>query len=133
MSSPAYVDLEDFTIALYASLDDALTASELKTQNGKLIPRPGPTPDVDDREILCVAVLQEILGFESDNQFYDWFTHHPTMRKMFPRKLSRQNYADRRALLTPLMKRLGSAYCTILGEHASPFSLLTPIPSMSAG
>lgn len=132
MSSPAFYDLEDFVIALYSALTDALVHAGVSHRNGKLISRPGPAPDVDDLEILCITILQEILGFESDNGFYDWFQNHPLMDELFPRKLSRQNYADRRAILTPLMQKLCQAFCALGGEAIPPFALLTPIRSMSA-
>ena len=60
--------LEDLVVAVYCALDDALSDAGLRAIKGKLIRRRGPEPAVDDREILCLAVLQELLGFESDNQ-----------------------------------------------------------------
>jgi hypothetical protein len=132
MVSPAFADLDDFVIALYSSLDDALQTAGIVSRNGKLTRRPGPTPDVDDREVLCIAVLQEILGFESDHSFYSWFENQPDMKRLFPRRLSRQNFADRRALLTDISQQLCRAFCELDGEGTPPFSLLTPIPSMSA-
>ena len=52
--------LEEIVIAVYSALDDALKHSNIVCQNGKLIPRRGPAPEVDDREILCLALLQEL-------------------------------------------------------------------------
>jgi len=126
------LDLEELVITVYAALDDALAESGLAAQNGKLLPRPGPAPDVDDREILCLAVLQELLGFESDHEFYQWFESNAVMRRLFPRRLSRPNWADRRALLTPLLQRLSQAFCAIDGEESPPFSSSTRILSTSA-
>lgn len=124
--------LEDVIIALYAALDDALGAAAIACVNGKLLPRPGPAPEVDDREVLCLALLQEILGIESDHHFYHWMENHPTVRALFPRRLSRQNFADRRTLLLPLYARLCRAFCTLDGEGDPPFSLSIPTPSKSA-
>lgn len=126
------LDLEELVITVYAALDDALAESGLAARDGKLLPRPGPAPDVDDREVLCLAVLQELLGFESDHEFYQWFQSNAVMRKLFPRRLSRPNWADRRALLTPLLQRLSQAFCAMDGEESPPFSSSTRIPSMSA-
>lgn len=124
-------DLEDLVITVYTALDDALAEAGVRARKGKLVPRPGPPPDVDDREILCLAVLQELLGFESDHGFYTWFEANAIMRRLFPRRLSRPNWADRRALLTPLLQRLAKAFCALDGEEAPPFSSSTPIRSMS--
>jgi hypothetical protein len=54
------------------------------------------------------------------------------MGQLFPRSLSRQKFAERRALLTPLLQRLCHAFCSLAGEGAPPFSSSTPIPSTSA-
>ena len=126
------LDLEDWVITVYAALDDALAEAGVVTRYGKLVPRPGPAPDVDDREVLCLAVLQELLGFESDHEFYQWFESNAVLRKLFPRRLTRPNWADRRALLTPLLQGLSQAFCALDGEEAPPFSSSTPIRSMSA-
>jgi hypothetical protein len=124
--------LEELVITVYAALDDALTEAGVVARNGKLVPRPGPAPDVDDREVLCLTVLQELLGFESDHEFYQWFESNAVMRPLFPRRLTRPNWADRRALLTPLLQRLSEAFCALEGEENPPFSSSTRIRSMSA-
>jgi hypothetical protein len=126
------LSLEEVVIAVYSALDDALREAKIPCHNGKLIPRSGPAPEVDDREILCLAVLQELFGFESDHFFYRWLETNPTMTQLFPRRLSRPNWADRRAILTPLMERLSKAFVEMDGEGQPPFSLSIPIPSMSA-
>jgi len=122
------MSLEDLVISVYSALDDALAQAGIRAQNGKLIPRRGPAPEVDDREVLCLAMLQELLDFESDHGFYQWLGANPTMRELFPRRLSRPNWADRRALLTPLIQQLVPAFCELGGEGAPPFSSSTPIP-----
>ena len=126
------ISLEELVICVYSALDDALQEAGHSCRNGKLIPRRGPSPAVDDREVLCLVVLQELLGFESDHAFYLWFENNPVMRELFPRRLSRPNWADRRPLLTPLMEQLSSAFCTLGGEESPPFPSSTPIPSTSA-
>jgi hypothetical protein len=127
------MSLEDLATSVYCALDDALAEAGVVARDGKLIPRRGPPPEVDDREVLCLAVLQEILDFESDHAFYSWFEANPTMRALFPRRLSRPNWADRRAILTPLMERLCAAFCELAGEGSPPFSSSTRTPSTSAG
>jgi hypothetical protein len=123
-----FLSLDDFVTATYCALDDALAATGISAVDGKLLPRPGPAPEVDDREVLCLAVLQEILGFESDNKFHLWLEAQPLMRSLFPKQLSRQNFADRRALLTPLIEPLCGIFCDLVGEGAPPFSSATAIP-----
>jgi len=128
---PTVLSLEDIVTAVYTALDDALRQAKIPCINGKLIPRSGPAPEVDDREILCLALLQELFGFESDHFFYQWLSSNPTMRQLFPRRLSRPNWADRRAILTPLIQRLSQAFVD-RDEENPPFSSSIPIPSMFA-
>lgn len=125
MSDEGPIDLEDLVITAYCALDDALQNAGIVNNKGKLIPRPGPPPDVDDREVLCLCLLQEWLGFESDLSFYQWFEHNKTMCDFFPRRLSRQNWVDRRTLLSPLAERLAMVFAEMAGddeEEAPPFS-----------
>lgn len=130
--SPVRLPLDDLITAVYCALDDALQVAGLVAQHGKLIPRRGPPPEVDDREILCLAVLQEMLGFEFDDDFHAWMETHPIMQNAFPRRLSRQKFAERRAYLQPLLQRLTGVTAQSAHNGAPPFASLTPIPSKSA-
>ncbi len=125
MSNEGPFDLEDLVITAYCALDDALKHAGVVNNKGKLIPRRGPPPEVDDREVLCLCLLQEWLGFESDLSFYGWFENNQVMREFFPRRLSRQNWVDRRTLLGPLVERLAGVFATMAGddeEDEPPFS-----------
>lgn len=130
-ASPA-VDLEELVTAVYCALDDALAEAGVVCRDGKLIWRPGPVPEMDDREVLCLAVLQELLGYESDHAFFRWLENNRTLRALFPQLLSRQKFSDRRVLLTPLIQQLSQAFCALAGEGQPPFSSSTPIPYTSA-
>ncbi|MBE7463058.1 MAG: transposase [Planctomycetes bacterium] len=83
---------------------------------------------MDDREVLCLAVLQELLDFESDHHYQAWLHSDPLMRRL----LSRQNFANRRALQTPLLACLTQGFCAMHADDQPPFSSSTPIRSMSA-
>jgi len=128
MQKPVHLSLEDVVVATYAALDDALREVGIPCRAGKLIPRRGGACAVDDREILCLALLQELLGFASDHEFQLWLHQDPTMRNLFPRQLCRQNFADRRALLRPLLERLSGFFCDQVEGGPPPFSSSTPIP-----
>ena len=88
---------------------------------------------MDDREVFCLAVLQELFGFESDHAYHLWLETNETISRLFPRRLSRQNFADRRALLIPLYEKTCGAFCDLAGEEDAPFLSSTPIRSTSAG
>ena len=124
--------VEDTLCALYCSIDDALVHAGIVAKDGKLVARPGPPPELDDREVLCLAVLQEVLGFESDHAYFLWLENQPLIRELFPKLIKRQKFAERRVLLTELALKLSHAFCALSGEGAPPFSASTRIPSKSA-
>ena len=124
--------VEDTIIALYCAIDDALKSVGVAENDGKLVHRPGPRPSLSDREVLCLAVLQEILGFESDNSYFLWLQNSPVIQSFFPMLMARQKFAERRALLTGLAYKLSDAFRQLAGEGQPPFSSSTPILSMSA-
>lgn len=126
------ISVEDTITALFCALDDALKESGVVAVNGKLVPRSGPAPVLDDREVLCISVLQELLGFESDNAYFNWLENQSIIQQLFPRLIQRQKFAERRALLSGLMERLSGAFCSMAGEAQPPFSRSTPIRSTSA-
>jgi len=124
--------LEDTILALYCAIDDALIQAGIPAHNGKLVDRPGPAPEFDDREVLCLSVLQEVLHFESDNAYFNWLNNHPLIREWFPKLMTRQKFAERRVLLTDLAAKLCNVFCQMAGESDPPFSSSTRIQSMSA-
>ena len=132
MDTPA-VSIEDTITAVYCAIDDALSEAGIVAKNGKLTDRPGPAPELDDREVLCLAVLQELLDFESDNAYFHWLENKPFIRTLFPHLIKRQKFADRRALLSDLMELLCSAFCKLAGEGQPLFSPSIPTPCPSAG
>jgi hypothetical protein len=131
MPASTALSLEDAVTAIYCALDDALAEADVKCRDGKLIWRRGPPPEMDDREVLCLAVCQELFGYESDNAFFLWLENNSVMRALFPKLLSRQKFADRRALLTPLIQKLCQAFCALGGEGDPLLTLLIPTPSKS--
>lgn len=126
------LELEDLVISLYAAIDDALAHAGIAVASGQVIPRRGPAPQMDDREILCLSLLQEIVGFESDHAFHLWLNRHPLLTQMFPRRLTRQKFAERRALLTPILQRLCLAFASLDGDASPLLPSSTRTPSMSA-
>lgn len=124
--------VEDTIVALYCAIDDALNSVGVSENNGKLVDRPGPRPLLSDREVLCLSVLQEVLGFESDNSYFLWLKNSPLIRELFPMLMERQKFAERRVLLTGLAYTLSDAFRSLAGDGQPPFSSSIPIRSMSA-
>ena len=132
MQLASFLSVEDTILALFCAIDDALNSAGVFERDGKLVARPGPRPALSDREVLCLAVLQEILGFESDNSYFLWLQNSPLIRSLFPMLMARQKFAERRALLTGLAYKLSDAFRQLSGEGQPPFSSSTRILSMSA-
>ena len=124
-ASQGPADLEDLVITTYAALDDALKHAGIAAKDGKLIPRRGPVPEVDDREVLCLALLQEWLGYDSDLSYYQWLENSKTMRSLFPRMLKRQKWVERRTLLAPLIQKLSVAFTEMTPPENDPSPLLS--------
>lgn len=131
MDTPA-VSVEDTITVVYCAIDDALSEAGIIAKNGKLTDRPGPAPQLDDREVLCLSVLQELLDFESDNAYFHWLENKPFIHELFPHLIKRQKFAERRALLSGLMETLCGAFCKLAGEGQPLFSPSIPTPSPSA-
>jgi len=122
---PGPLDLDDLVTTAYTALDDALKHAGIAEEDGKLIPRRGPKPEVTDMEVLCLALLQEWLGYESDLAYYRWLESNTTMRSLFPRMLRRQKWVERRTLLTPVLQKLTLAFAAMTppeNESLPPFS-----------
>jgi hypothetical protein len=124
--------VEDAIVILFCAIDDALNSAGIAERDGKLIERPGPRPALSDREVLCLSVLQEVLGYESDNSYFLWLENSPLIRKLFPMLIARQKFAERRTLLTGLAYKLTDAFRQLAGEGQPPFSSSTRILCMSA-
>lgn len=131
MQLASFFTVEDTILVLYCAIDDALKDIGIAEVDGKLVARPGPRPSLSDREVLCLSVLQEILGFESDNAYFLWLQNSPLIQDFFPMLMARQKFAERRALLTGLAYKLSDAFRQLSGEGHPPFSSSTPIRSMS--
>ena len=87
--------LEDVVTAAYCALDDALRKALSCRAAANSSRGPAPTRRSFDREVLCLAVLQELLEFESYNTYHEWVEANAVMKSLFPRRLSRQTFADR--------------------------------------
>jgi hypothetical protein len=61
-------DLDTLATALYVKIDDALKTDQLARQR----PAVGIAPKLSDAELICVSVLQALLGFTSETHWLRW-------------------------------------------------------------
>ncbi len=66
------MDLEEFIIAVYCLLDDALK----EATGGRRIRARGPAPVLADSEVLTIEVVGAFLGFDRDTAIFDQFRYH---------------------------------------------------------
>jgi hypothetical protein len=128
MSKPK-LSLDDLIALVTGAVNEALKFAGIEQHNGRLLLRRGPVLAFSDSDALCVAILQEVLGSESDNGFFLKYGENPVFRSRFPKLPSRQKFADRRTKLTPLYERICQIFCEMGGE-ASPL-LSNRLPSGS--
>lgn len=89
-------DLDTLVVALYVALTDRIIPSRRKPAGA-----PGGPPVVTDAEVICLAVAQAQLKFESERK---WLRNAPRLvEHLFPRLLSQSEYNRRVRGLSPLM------------------------------
>ena len=99
-------DMDTFATALYVKIDD-----ELATNPSLRIWRPvvGISPKLSDAELLCMAVLQALLGFTSETRFLRYARRH--LCGFFPYVPNQSGYNKRlrksQAQLKALIRVLG--------------------------
>jgi hypothetical protein len=116
-------DLDTLLIALYVELTDRIIPSRGMPRGG-----PGRPPQLNDAELVCLAVAQVLLRYDDERH---WLRAAPArLGHLFPRMLSQSEYNDRVRAAGPLM----AAALAWLADHtpgsAGQLRLMdaTPVP-----
>ena len=72
-------DLDTLATALYVTIDELLKARPSWRRGGQTV---GITPKLTDAELVCLAVLQALLGFCSEARWLRYADRH--LRHLFP-------------------------------------------------
>jgi hypothetical protein len=88
-------DLDTLVTALYVKIDDELAWTRR---------RPGRPVLFTDSELVCVAVMQALLGFTSEARWLRWMAKN--MSGMFPHLPGQSGYNKRLRAALPLVKRV---------------------------
>lgn len=120
------MDLEEFSIAVYCLVDDAL--KEVQADPGwRRVRRRGPAPALADAEVLTMEVVGEYLGHDRDAAIYDYFRRHHA--DLFPAlaRVHRTTFARQAANLWAVKERL---WGLVLGRlpHDPALSLVDSVP-----
>lgn len=97
------LDLDTFLTLVYCIVDDVYQEQLAPTRPN----RPGPKPELSDREVLCLALLAQWQGRRSENAFLAYAVQH--WRCYFPQLLSQSALNRRVRDLCGALSRLGPA------------------------
>jgi hypothetical protein len=89
------MDLEDFIIAVYCLVDEAVP----RVTGSQRLRQRGPQPTLADSEVITVEVVGEYLGLEQDSALFAYFRRH--YAQLFPalRTLHRTTFVRQAANL----------------------------------
>jgi len=87
-------DLDTLVIALYVKIDDAVDIARL----------PGRPPKLSHAELICLAVMQAMLGFTSEARWLRYARAH--LRHLFPFLPQQPGYNKRLRAALPQIKRI---------------------------
>jgi Transposase DDE domain len=66
------VDLDEFIVAIYCLVDEAMA----ELLGGRRLRSRGPAPLLDDREVVTIEVVGEFLGLDTDKGIFEFFGRH---------------------------------------------------------
>jgi hypothetical protein len=110
--------LDDLVIALYVTIDDLL-----EPRRG-----PGHPPRLSDAELLCLAVAQVLLGYDSERRWLRAVTDQ--LGHLFPYVCGQAAYNRRLRRAAPLVAAICSSLATCSPSWCDQWRLLdaTPVP-----
>jgi len=94
-------DLDTLAIALYVKIDELLTAAP---QLAPWRPAVGIAPKLTDAELVCLAVLQALLGFCSEARWLRYADRH--LRHLFPYLPKQPGYNKRLRAAADLLRQV---------------------------
>ena len=94
-------DLDTLAIALYVKIDELLTAAP---QLAPWRPTVGIAPKLTDAELVCLAVLQALLGFCSEARWLRYADRH--LRHLFPYLPKQPGYNKRLRAAADLLRQV---------------------------
>jgi hypothetical protein len=117
------MDLDDFIIAVFCLLDEAIPA----VLGGHRLRQRGPAPILADSEVMTMEVVGEYLGLAHDSALFAYFRQHYT--HFFPalRSLHRTTFVRQAANIWGLKERLWQ-YLLAHAPHDPAFAIIDSFP-----
>lgn len=114
--------LEDFVVAVYCLVDDALHAQP----HGRQLRRRGFAPALSDSDVVTMLVVGEFLGHDTDTGIWAYFGRH--WRAWFPGLGSRSQFARQAANLWAVVQQAHAWVARRLGAWDDPVHLIDGVP-----
>src|SRR5689334_12098612 len=113
------MDLDDFIIAVFCLIDEAIPA----VLEGHRLRERGPAPTLADSEVVTMEIVGEYLGLERETALFAYFRHH--YPHFFPavRQIHRTTFTRQAANLWRLKERLWQQVAAQI-PHAEQFALV---------
>ena len=104
------MSIADFIIAVFCLIDDELK----KVLNGKRLRQRGPSPGLQDSEVITMEIVGEFLGKDCDKTIWEYFKGH--WMHFFPKIPNRSNFV-RQAANLHVVKRMLQEDLALNGLH----------------
>ena len=117
------MDLDDFIIAVFCVVDEAL----LRVMDGQRVRQRGPQPVLADSEVITMEVVGAYLGLEQDSALFTYFRQH--YAHFFPalHALHRTTFVRQAANLWRLKERVWQAVLERV-PHDPTFAIIDSFP-----
>jgi hypothetical protein len=116
------MSIEDFIIAVFCLIDDELK----KMLNGQRLRQRGPTPGLQDSEVITMEIVGEFLGNDCDKSIWEYFRSH--WKHFFPKIPDRSNFVRQAANLHAVKRILQERLALVLGAFTDSLHLIDGLP-----
>jgi len=116
------MSIEEFIIAVFCLIDD-----ELKNLlKGKKLRQRGPTPGLEDAEVISMEIVGEFFGIDCDKAIWEYFKGH--WSHFFPKIPDRCNFARQAANLHTIKRLLQKNLAITLGAFSDKLHMVDGLP-----
>lgn len=114
--------IADFIIAVFCLIDDEWK----KFLSGKRLRQRGPSPGLQDSEVMTMEIVGEFLGKDCDKTIWEYFKRH--WMHFFPKIPDRSTFVRQAANLHVVKRMLQERLSLALGSYADSLHLIDGLP-----
>lgn len=116
------MSIDDFIITTFCLIDDELK----KVLAGKKLRQRGPSPGLQDSEVITMEIIGEFLGIDCDKNIWEYFARH--WLHFFPKMPDRSNFARQAANLHVVKRLLQESLATGLNAFEDSLHMVDGLP-----